>query len=122
MEIGSVTWMVTGGASRQRFKTAAVSCGARPARRRLRLNYNPRGGSAEPVYKVVHHDFVIGQTCGGLGRDLLRLLKKPPSVIDDVYADVPDTAALSAGSAARVGMGRHGLHLRARIYGLGRLP
>jgi hypothetical protein len=41
-----------------------------------------------------------------------------PAAIKGLVTDIPDTAVLGSAAARRLGLGEHGLHLRARVYGL----
>jgi hypothetical protein len=84
------------------------------------------GDDGLPRYDMVHADAFGSETIvGRTGRDLGSALKREvrgraPRSITGLTAEVPDTAALSPLGADRVGLGEHGLHLRARAYGLGR--
>lgn len=81
----------------------------------------------EPRFEIVHlpdtaSETVIGGTDRYFGRMLKReVLGRTPRRLSDLTADIPDTAALSALTARELGLGEHGLHLRARVYGLGQM-
>jgi superfamily I DNA/RNA helicase len=85
------------------------------------------GEDGLPRYDIVHADpfgseTVVGRTGRELGAALRREVQgRAPRTLTGLSAEVPDTAALSPLAADRVGLGEHGLHLRARAYGLGRL-
>lgn len=84
------------------------------------------GDDGLPRYEMIHVDaFGSETTVGRTGRDLGAALKREvrgraPRTITGLTAEVPDTAALSPLAADRVGLAEHGLHLRARAYGLGK--
>ncbi|HEX5526860.1 MAG TPA: UvrD-helicase domain-containing protein [Solirubrobacterales bacterium] len=91
------------------------------------LRLRPASDGYEPRFDIVHlpgtaEETVIGGTDRYFGRMLHReVLGRTPRRIGDLTADIPDTAALPAVVARELGLGEHGLHLRARVYGLGRM-
>jgi ATP-dependent DNA helicase UvrD/PcrA len=91
----------------------------------LRLRVESDG--YEPRFDVIHlpdtaNEAVIGGTDRHFGRMLKReVLGRTPRQISDLTADIPDTAALPAVTARELGLGDHGLHLRVRVFGLGRM-
>jgi DNA helicase II / ATP-dependent DNA helicase PcrA len=91
------------------------------------LRLTGEGEDGLPRYEIVHADpfgseTIIGRTGRALGLALKREVQgRAPRSITGLSAEVPDTAALSPLTADRVGLGEHGLHLRARVYGLGKL-
>ena len=91
------------------------------------LRLSAEGEDGLPRYDIVHVDpfgseAVVGRTGRELGAALKREVQgRAPRSITGLSAEIPDTAALSPLAADRVGLGEHGLHLRARVFGLGRL-
>jgi superfamily I DNA/RNA helicase len=85
------------------------------------------GEDGLPRYDMVHADpfgseTIVGRTGRELGLALKREVQgRAPRSITGLSAEVPDTAALSPFTADRVDLGEHGLHLRARAFGLGKL-
>jgi DNA helicase II / ATP-dependent DNA helicase PcrA len=83
--------------------------------------------SAKPRYEIVHGDStgeetVVGRTTSQFGVSLKRSVwGRAPDRITGLLAEIPDTAAMTAVAADRVGLADHGVHLRARAYGLGRM-
>jgi DNA helicase-2/ATP-dependent DNA helicase PcrA len=81
----------------------------------------------EPLFDLIYSgesgdEAVVGRTRPSFGKMLKReVLGRTPRRISGLVADIPDTAAMSASAAQRVGLADHGIHLRARAYGLGRL-
>jgi ATP-dependent DNA helicase UvrD/PcrA len=93
----------------------------------IELRLRPESDGYEPRFDIVHlpatpDETVIGRTDRYFGRMLKReVLGRTPRWIVDLTADIPDTAALPPTTARDLGLGEHGLHLRARVYGLGRM-
>ncbi len=93
----------------------------------VELWLRPESDGYEPRFDIVHlpdtaEETVIGQTDRNFGRMLKdEVLGRTPRWLTDLTADIPDTAALPALAARELGLGEHGLHLRARVYGLGRM-
>lgn len=93
----------------------------------VELRLRPESDGYEPRFDIVHmpdtaNETVIGRTDRYFGRMLKReVFGRTPRRLSDLTADIPDTAALSALTARELGLGEHGLHLRARVYGLGRM-
>jgi DNA helicase-2/ATP-dependent DNA helicase PcrA len=91
------------------------------------LRLRPESDGDEPRFDIVHrpdtaNETVIGRTDRYFGRMLKReVLGRTPRWIVDLTADIPDTAALPATTARDLDLGEHGLHLRARVYGLGQM-
>lgn len=91
------------------------------------LRLCPSSDGCEPRFDIVHlpataEESVIGGTDRYFGRMLHReVLGRTPRRIGGLTADIPDAAALPALAARELGLGEHGLHLRARVYGLGRM-
>ncbi len=83
-------------------------------------------GADFPTYEAVHHgrrgERVVAATSEDFGRLIAReVWGRHPLRITGLTAEVPDTAAFSPAVSRRLGWGEHGLHLRARFYGLGLL-
>lgn len=76
-----------------------------------------------PVFAAVHAaGRVIAQTTESFGRLVAReVLGRHPKRLTGLTAELPDTAAYSPAVSHRLGWGEHGLHLRARFFGLGLL-
>ncbi len=78
-----------------------------------------------PIYEAVHistEETIVGRTSEDFGRCLTNLVwGRPPTSITDLVAEIPDTAAMRTELTKAMGLGPHGLHLRARFFGLGRL-
>ncbi len=93
----------------------------------VELRLRPESDGYEPRFDIVHRpdtadETVIGRTDRYFGRMLKReVLGRTPRWIVDLTADIPDTAALPATTARDLDLGEHGLHLRARVYGLGQM-
>ncbi len=93
----------------------------------VELRLRPQSDCREPRFDVVHlpnspWETVIGGTDRFFGRMLRNeVLGRTPRRLVGLTADIPDTAALSPLTARELGLGEHGLHLRARVYGLGRM-
>ena len=85
------------------------------------------GPDDAPIYEAVHcagrgDRTVVGRTSPHFGRCLTQLVwGRPPTLITDLVAEIPDTAAMRPELTKQMGLGPHGLHLRARFFGLGRL-
>lgn len=93
----------------------------------VELRLRPESDGYEPRFDIVHMpdttaEMVIGRTDRYFGRMLKHeVLGRTPRWIVDLTADIPDTAALPATTARDLDLGEHGLHLRARVYGLGQM-
>lgn len=93
----------------------------------IELQLRPETDGHEPRFDIVHlpgtgEGTVIGATDRYFGRMLkAEVLGRTPLRLCGLTADIPDTAALPALTARELGLGEHGLHLRARVYGLGRM-
>jgi DNA helicase-2/ATP-dependent DNA helicase PcrA len=93
----------------------------------IELRLRPPSDGNEPRFDVVHLPGTVDETViGGTDRHFGRMLKREvlgrtPRRLGGLTADIPETAALSASTAHELGLGEHGLHLRARVYGLGRM-
>jgi DNA helicase II / ATP-dependent DNA helicase PcrA len=93
----------------------------------IELRLRPASDGYQPRFDVVHlpgspEESVIGATDRYFGQMLKReVLGRTARQIGDLTADIPDTAALPAVTARELGLGEHGLHLRVRVYGLGRM-
>jgi DNA helicase-2/ATP-dependent DNA helicase PcrA len=93
----------------------------------VELRLRPETDGDEPRFEIVHLPGTVDETViGGTDRHFGRMLKhevfgRTPRRISDLTAEVPDTAALSALTARDLGRGEHGLHLRARVFGLGHM-
>ena len=88
----------------------------------LRLELDRECDETFPVYAICCDAGIVGRTGDAFGRFVADKVwgTTPPTAIG-LYADTPDTAALTPGQAAKVGIGEHGLHLRVRPFGLARL-
>jgi hypothetical protein len=93
----------------------------------VELRLRPESDGDEPRFDIVHMPDTANETVMGCtDRHFGRMLKnevfgRTPRRLSDLTADIPDTAALSALTARELGLGEHGIHLRARVYGLGRM-
>jgi DNA helicase-2/ATP-dependent DNA helicase PcrA len=93
----------------------------------IELRLRQASDGYEPRFDIVYlpgtaDESVIGSTDQHFGRMLHReVWGTTPRRICDLTADIPDAAALPAVAARELGLGEHGLHLRARVYGLGRM-
>ena len=91
----------------------------------LRLVEYP--GHDVPIYDAWHrqggeYGRVIGRTTESLGEFIKQYVwGRTPTMIRGLVADIPDTVSMKSALARKVGLAEHGLHLRARFYGLGRL-
>ena len=94
---------------------------------RIELRLRRETDGYEPRFDIVHMPGTAEEsTIGGTDRYFGRMLKKEvlgqtPLRLSGLTADIPDTAALPALTARELDLGEHGLHLRARVYGLGRM-
>lgn len=84
------------------------------------------GGSRDdtPKYDAVHMvagkpPMKVGGTTRQFGEDICRIFGgEPPERLDGLTAELPDTASMLEAKAAAVGAPLHGIHLRARFFGL----
>jgi DNA helicase-2/ATP-dependent DNA helicase PcrA len=89
---------------------------------RLDLRVDP--GRSDPRYDIVHIDgedkkTIIGRTSEAFGKIVsAQSGGTPPEMITGLVADIPDTAVMEPELANRLGLGKHGFHLRGRVYGL----
>ena len=83
------------------------------------------GPDDAPIYEAIHlskEPVTVGRTSEQFGRCLTNLVwGRPPTSITDLVAEIPDAAAMRTELTKAMGLGPHGLHLRARFFGLGRL-
>jgi DNA helicase-2/ATP-dependent DNA helicase PcrA len=92
----------------------------------LELRLSERSKDEEWVYDLIHvggaEETVIGRTSGAFGSIFRKEVgSNPPTRVTRLVAEIPDTARMSVAAADRVGLAEHGLHLRARGFGLGKL-
>jgi ATP-dependent DNA helicase UvrD/PcrA len=93
----------------------------------IELRLRPESDGREPLFDMVYagestDEAVVGRTRSSFGRMLKReVLGRTPRRISELVADTPDTVAMSAPSAQRLDLADHGIHLRLRAYGLGKL-
>lgn len=93
----------------------------------IELRLCPESDGREPLFDMIYtrastDEAVVGQTRSSFGRMLKRaVLGRTPRRISGLVAEIPDTAAMSAPSAQSLDLPDHGIHLRMRAYGLGRL-
>jgi DNA helicase-2/ATP-dependent DNA helicase PcrA len=92
-------------------------------RAELRLREG-RNGSV-PIYDIIQNDgggdgeLTVGRTSPAFGRMLATQTRdRTPDQIAGMVSDIPDAAVLGPATARRLGLGEHGIHLRARVYGL----
>jgi ATP-dependent DNA helicase UvrD/PcrA len=78
-----------------------------------------------PVYDIIQRDgggneeLTVGRTSAAFGRTLAAQNRgRIPDAIRGLVSDIPDTDVLGSATARRLGLGEHGIHLRARVYGL----
>jgi DNA helicase II / ATP-dependent DNA helicase PcrA len=91
----------------------------------MELRLAPGSTEDERLYDLVHlgrdEVTVVGRTTSDFGAMLkAQLLGRAPPTITGLVAEIPDTVSMGAAAAERVGLAEHGLHLRARAFGLGR--
>lgn len=93
----------------------------------IELRLNGECGREFPVYDAFHigadgSRAIVGRTGEAFGEFMQGyVLGRKPDLVTGLTAEVPDTASMMEASAKEVGLGEHGLHLRARFYGLGHL-
>ncbi len=93
----------------------------------LELRLDSDSDSPKPRYEIVHsapigEETIVGRTTAEFGTALKRnVWGRAPDRITGLAADIPDTAAMTPPTAHRIGLADHGIHLRARAYGLGRM-
>jgi hypothetical protein len=84
-----------------------------------------RDGDDSRRYELVHlgadAETIVGRSGEAFEEFLGRHVRGVPARITGIVAEIPDTAAMSIPTAERVGRLPHGLHLRARAFGLGKL-
>jgi DNA helicase II / ATP-dependent DNA helicase PcrA len=103
----------------QRFLVEGVQAGDL-----ARLDLRDDSGRSNPIYDLVHIDgdggsTIVGRTSAAFGKVIQEHAGgRPPKVITGLVADIPDTVVMAPGLADRLGLGEHGFHLRARVYGL----
>lgn len=77
-----------------------------------------------PIYEIHHRgpypgSTVVGVTGPEFAHDVAQAYPGvPPRVFRDVVAEIPDTTSFSPEISTRHGLPAHGLHLRARVFGL----
>jgi ATP-dependent DNA helicase UvrD/PcrA len=111
-------WAPSGRAEFDRVQALLVDQVTPGTRAELRLADEGSGG--ELLYDIVDPEsgVTVGRTTAALGAVLRRRRRQPPETITGLMADIPDTAAFGSATARRLGLGEHGIHLRARVYGL----
>jgi hypothetical protein len=83
--------------------------------------------TAYPVYDALHkatdgEETVVGRTNERFGEFISKYVwGRPPDVISGLSAEIPDAATMIPSQAHEVGLANHGIHLRARFFGLGQL-
>ncbi len=104
----------------QRFLLERAAPGERAE---LRLREGEDG--SVPVYDIIQRDgggddeLTVGRTSRAFGQMLAAQTRgRIPDAITGLVSDIPDTAVLGSATARRLGLGEHGIHLRARVYGL----
>lgn len=92
---------------------------------RMELHLIKKGGSEPtPIYEIHHRGpypqpTIVGTTTEAFGTEIKRLFgDRVPRAFTDLVAEIPDTAAFPSHVAASHRLPSHGLHLRARVYGL----
>jgi hypothetical protein len=91
----------------------------------LRLSNGQDDG--HPVYDAWHTDSsgeerIVGRTNDQFGEFMSEYVwGRTPDVISGLSAEIPDTSSMLPSLAQDVGLAAHGLHLRARFFGLGTL-
>ena len=78
-----------------------------------------------PVYDIIQRngggdeELTVGRTPPAFGQMVAAQTRgRVPDAIKGLVSDTPDTAVLGSATARRLGLGEHGIHLRARVYGL----
>lgn len=92
----------------------------------MELRLSADSTEEEPSYDLIHMggeaEVCLGRTTPTFGAMLNReVWGRPPSTISGLTAEIPDTASMTVRTARQLDLGDHGLHLRARAFGLGRL-
>jgi DNA helicase II / ATP-dependent DNA helicase PcrA len=93
----------------------------------VRLALDPPATGAFPSYSVIHTDAAGTDACIGRTNARFALAVDSctwgdlPKELTNLVAEQPDTAAFERETAQRLGLGPHGLHLRGRFYGLGKM-